>query len=233
MNNLDTAQKYISSVLTEKPDVVYDPLDFKAVRTALYKNSIESVQKRFPLYNERYSLEIEDLGYDDPEDFSLKVQKQAVLEGKTLGRRLRGSWVLRDRNTGDVVQKTKRMTLLRVPYLTERGTYIRNGNEYTFNHIMRLEPGVYARRKDDDTVLAQINAKQGTGSRVDLVFKPSSGVFYFQKGTVNAPAYKVLSDYGVSDKELEEAWGSELFKINQEAGSTTKARQSAEKLYGN
>ena len=229
----DSVQKYISSVLTEKPDVVYDPLDFKSVRKALYDNSIESVKKRFPLYNERYSLEIEDLKYDDPEDFPLKVQKQAVLEGKTLGRRLRGSWVLRDVNTNKVVQKTNRMTILRVPYLTERGTYIRNGTEYTFNHIMRLEPGVYARRKDDDTVLAQIHARQGTGSRVDLVFKPSTGVFHFQKGTVNAPAYKVLSDYGVSDDAMKEAWGDNLFKLNQEAGSTVKAAQSAEKFYGN
>lgn len=229
----DSVQKYISSVLTEKPDIIYDPLDFKSVRTALYNNSLESVKKRFPLYNDRYSLEIEDLKYDDPEDFPLKVQKQAVLEGKTLGRRLRGSWVLRDVNTNKIVQKTGRMTILRVPYLTERGTYIRNGNEYTFNHIMRLEPGVYARRKDDDTVLAQINARQGTGSRVDLVFKPSSGTFYFQKGTVNAPAYKVLSDYGVSDDDMKKVWGEDLFKINQEAGMTTKAAQSAEKFYGN
>lgn len=226
-------QKYISSVLTQNPDVIYDPLDFKAVRKALYQNSVEAVKKRFPLYNERYSLEIDDLGYDDPEEFPLKVQKQAVLEGKTLGRRLRGSWVLRDTATDKVVQKTPRMTILRVPYLTERGTYIRNGNEYTFNHIMRLEPGVYSRRKDEDTVLAQINARQGTGSRVDLVFKPSSGLFYFQKGTVNAPAYKVLSDYGVSDDTMKEAWGEELFKINQDAGTTAKAVQSVEKFYGN
>ena len=232
MNNT-SVQTYISSVLTDKPDVIYDPLDFKAVRTALYNNSIESIKKRFPLYNDKYSLEVEDLKYDDPEDVPIAVQKQAVLEGKTLGRRLRGSWVLRDVNTGKVVQKTNRMTLLRVPYLTERGTYIRNGNEYTFNHIMRLEPGVYARRKDDDTVLAQINARQGTGSRIDLVFRPSTGVFHFQKGTVNAPAYKVLSDYGVSDKEMEDAWGTDLFRINQEAGSTAKAAQSAEKFYGN
>lgn len=229
----DSVQKYISSVLTKDPDIIYDPLDFKSVRKALYKNSIDAVKARFPLFNDRYSLEIEDLKYDDPEDFSLKVQKQAIMEGKTLGRRLRGSWVLRDVNTDKVVQKTNRMTILRVPYLTERGTYIRNGNEYTFSHIMRLEPGVYARRKDDDTVLAQINARQGTGSRVDLVFRPSSGVFYFQKGSVNAPAYKVLSDYGVSDDAMKEAWGEELFKINQDTGTTAKAQQSVEKFYGN
>lgn len=228
-----SVQRYISSVLTEKPDEMYDPLDFKAVRTALYNNSIKAVQTRFPLYNERYALEVTDLGYDDPEDFPLKVQKEAILEGKTLGRRLRGSWVLRDVNTNKVVQKTRRMTILRVPYLTERGTYIRNGNEYVFSHIMRLEPGVYARRKDDDTILAQINARQGTGSRIDLAFKPSTGMFYFQKGTVNAPAYRVLSDYGVSDDVMKKAWGEELFKINQDLGSTAKAVQSAEKLYGN
>ena len=43
----------------------------------------------------------------------------------------------------------------------------------------------------------------------------------------------MLSDYGVSDDDMKEAWGEDLFKINQEAGSTVKAAQSAEKFYGN
>lgn len=229
----DLRQLYISSILTEKPEKVYDPLDFNEVRTALYDNVLESVKKRFPLFNDRYSLSIEDVKYDDPADFSLKDQKKAILEGRSLGRRLRGSWVLRDVNTDKVIQKTPRKTILKVPYLTERGTYIRNGSEYVFSHIMRLEPGVYVRKKDDDNVLAQINARQGTGTRIDLSLKPSTGVFTFQKGTTNVPAYTVLSDYGVTDDQMREAWGDALFTINQDAGTTTKAQQAAQRFYGN
>lgn len=229
----DTRQTYISSILTEKPEKVYDPLDFTAVRTALYDNVLDSVLKRFPLFNDRYSLGLEDVKYDDPADFSIKDQKKAILEGRSLGRRLRGSWVLRDVNTDKVIQKTPRKTILKVPYLTERGTYIRNGSEYVFSHIMRLEPGVYVRKKDDDTILAQINARQGTGSRIDLMLQPSTGIFKFQKGTMNVPAYRVLSDYGVSDDQMRAVWGDSLFTINQNAGSTVKAAQAADKFYGN
>jgi len=227
----DTRQKYIATVLKDKADDVWDPLDFPKVRAHLYKNTIESLNKRFPLFNDKYELGLENVGYIDPEDFSLADQKKAIMEGKTLGRRVRGTWVLKDINTGKVVQKTKPMTLLKVPYLTERGTFIRNGSEYTFSNILRLQPGVYTRKKDQDEILAQFNAKQGTGTRMDLVFQPSTGVFKFHRGTLNAPAYTVLKDYGITDDQLKKAWGPELWKINVDAASDQRARGAADRFY--
>lgn len=227
----DTRQTYIASVLTDTPDDIWDPLDFPKVRQKLYSNTMESLKKRFPLYNDKYELGLDNVEYIDPEDFSLTEQKKAIMEGKTLGRRIRGSWVLKDVNTGKVVEKTKPMTLLKVPYITERGTFIRNGSEYTFSNILRLQPGVYTRKKDQDEILAQFNAKQGTGTRVDMVFQPSTGTFRFRKGSLNAPAYTVLKDYGITDDELKEAWGPELWKLNVDAASDQRARVAADRFY--
>ena len=227
----DTRQKYIASVLTDKLEDTWDPLDFPTVRKKLYANTVESLKKRFPLYNDKYELGLENVEYIDPEDFSLKDQKRAIMEGKTLGRRIRGVWTLKDIATGKVIEKTKPMTLLKVPYLTERGTFIRNGSEYTFSNILRLQPGVYTRRKDQDEILAQFNAKQGTGTRIDMVFKPSTGVFQFRKGTLNVPAYTVLKDYGITDDQLKNAWGDELWKMNMNAASNQRARSAADKFY--
>lgn len=226
----NTRQRYISSVLEKDPGELVDFLDFPKVRQRLYDNTLDALHKRFPLYNDRYVLSLEDVAYDDPADFSLKTQKKALLEGSSVGRRIRGSWVLSDINTGKVVSKTPRKTILKVPYLTERGTFIKKGSEFTFSSIMRMEPGIYTKKRDDE-ISAQFNPRQGSGTRINMVFTPSSGLFRFQKGTINAPAYKVLHDYGISDEQLQQAWGKELFEINKKAAQDQRAARSAERFY--
>ena len=227
----DTRQTYISTVLTDKPDGIWDPLDFSTVRKKLYDNTVSALKKRFPLYNDRYELGLENLEYIDPEEFSLKDQKKAIMEGRSLGRRIRGVWTLKDISTGKVVEKTKPLTILKVPYITERGTFIRNGSEYTFSNILRLQPGVYARKKDQDEIVTQFNPKQGTGTRIDMVFQPSTGIFKFRKGTLNTNAYTVLKDYGITDDQMKEAWGPELWKINVDSSADQRARASADRFY--
>ena len=143
-------QKYIADVLTDKPVSIYAMDDYPAIRKQLFNNVLDALDKRFPLYNDKYVLALENVGYDDPEDISIEDQKKAIMEGKSVSRRVRGNWVLKDAATDKVLQRTGRMTLMRVPYMTERGTFIRNGHEYTFNSIMRLEPGVYTKKKNDD-----------------------------------------------------------------------------------
>ena len=154
-NMLRAKQQFIADVLTQKPDRIYDMDDYGAMRRELSDNVKNAVQKRFPLYNDRYSLGLEEVDYDDPEDIDIDAQKDAIMEGRSCSRRLRGAWVMRDPD-GKVISKTRRMTLMRVPYMTDRGTFIRNGHEYAFSNIMRLEPGVYTKAKDNE-VSAQFN----------------------------------------------------------------------------
>ena len=230
-NAIRAKQRFISNVLTSKADNIYDVNDFKSVRKSLFNNVKDAVINRFPLYNDRYVLSIENVDYDDPEDIPIEAQKKAILEGTSCNRRLRGNWVLRDAATDKVVSKTNRTTLMKVPYMTDRGSFIRNGHEYVFINIMRLEPGVYTKSKGDE-ISAQFNIKKGTGSGFKMYLQPNTGIFRIIKGTLNSPAYTVFKDMGISDEAMEQAWGKDLFLKNKEAGSGEKARIAADKIYG-
>lgn len=231
LNNMVQAQqKFIADVLTEKPVSMYRMDDYGKIRNELYENVKSAAQTRFPLFNDKYKLSLEEVDYDDPADVDIPAQKQAILDGKSCTRRLRGSWVLRDAVTDKPISSTKRMTLMRVPYMTDRGTFIRNGHEYAFANIARMEPGVYAKQRDDE-VSAQFNVKKGTGSGFHMRLMPNTGAFLIKRGTINCPAYTVLRDMGVADEDMEKAWGAELFQKNRLLGSDGKARAAADKIY--
>lgn len=227
-------QKFIADTLTKGPDKVYRLDDYDTIRTLLFDNTKRAVQERFPLVNDRYTLAVEDVDYDDPDYVDLSVQRQKILENGTDSRRLRGSWVLRDTATGNEVARTKRMTLMKVPRMTDRGTFIRNGKEYTLGSILRLEPGVYC-RKTTDSMEARFNIKQGTGHGFTMEMQPSTGVFRLKggKGGTGAPAYTVLKDMGVTDDQMKAAWGPQIFEANRKAGLSGLARSAADNLYGN
>lgn len=98
------------------------------MRQLIFDKVKSSVQKRFPLYNNKYVLSVEDLDYADPDTYSYKEEKEAILNGKSVGRRLRGSYVLKDAATNKIISKTPVQTLLTVPYMTDRGTFINSGH---------------------------------------------------------------------------------------------------------
>lgn len=227
----DTKQRFIADVLTQSPDVLYSPGDYATIRKQLFRNVQKAIAQRFPLRNQRYSLDLQNVGYIDPQRISLQQQKRAILQNKSVGRRLKGTWVLRDNATGKVVSKSGRQTLMTVPYMTDRGTFIRSGSQYTFNNIMRLQPGVYTKRNNDDLLSAQFNVKRGTGAGFNMKFVPSTGLFHINKGSRNVPAYYVLKQLGVTDDQLKQAWGEQLWRKNKQAGDTPRAASAAAALY--
>lgn len=232
LNNIMRAQqKFIANTLANKKDVkVFRMDDYPTIRKVLFDNVKNALEQRFPLYNDRYTLALEDIDYDDPDDVDISKQKQAILEGTSCSRRLRGTWVLRDAKTDKVVSKTRRMTLMNVPYITDRGTFIRNGHEYAFSNIMRMEPGVYTKQRDDE-ISAQFNIKKGTGAGFNMFLQPNTGIFKIKRETTSVPAYTVFHDMGVTDDQMKEAWGQELFDKNKAAGSDEKAIAAANKIY--
>jgi len=230
-NQLRAQQKFIANTLARGKDIkVFRMDDYPTIRKILFENVKNAVNQRFPLYNDRYTLAVENVDYDDPEDVDLSRQKQAILDGTSITRRLRGEWVLRDAKTDKEVSRTKRMTLMRVPYITDRGTFIRNGHEYAFSNIMRMEPGVYTKQRDDE-ISAQFNIKKGTGAGFNMFLQPNTGIFKIKRETTSVPAYTVFRDMGITDDQMKEAWGQELFDKNKAAGSDEKASIAAKKIY--
>jgi DNA-directed RNA polymerase subunit beta len=170
-----------------------------------------------PVQNDLYTLSLGDVGYEGPERFTKKDHKQAVLSHGSLARKLRGTWNLTDNKTGTVIAQ-KRSTLANVPYMTDAGTFVHNGVEYTLAHQMRLRPGVYTREKDNGELEAHVNVLPGKGRMHRYYLDPKTGVFKINIGQAQIPLMPLLKALGTSEQDIRKAWGNELTAVNMEKG---------------
>lgn len=198
-------------------------------RQLIFDNVLEAARTMKPATNKLHTLELADVDYADPDDYSIADQKRAILEGKTLGRRLRGTWRLKDNATGNVLDEIK-STVARVPYLTDRGTFIHNGNEYTLGNQMRLRPGVFTRIKDNGEIEAHANIMPGKGPSHRYFLDPAKGQFYMRLGQAKLPLMPLLRIMGAKDEELREAWGPELVASNMLKDDPIVLRKLYDKL---
>ena len=197
------------------PDFMREFDDAKATRRNIYDNVLSAVQKRFPVEDDNYKLELLDARYDGPQDFSLKQQKNALLRNCNLRTNLVGTWRLTDKRTGKVLDE-RQDSVMQVPYWTDRGTIINNGSEYTVISQSRLRPGVYARRKSNGEYETQFNIKPGTGRSFRFGINPETGVMTLQSGQGQVPLYQVLKGLGADDKDIIRFWGADVAKANAE-----------------
>lgn len=202
-------------LLPPNTESMYSPGDFKALRGEIFGKALEAVKESIPIENENFILSLEDLDYDGGiPSYSKKDQKDAVYNSKSLSASLKGKWVLSNKLTGEVVSKSSSRRVMDVPYLTERGTFIRNGVEVTLPIQMRLVPGVYALMGENGEAKAQINTQPGTGKTMQMTMNPAKPVFKMAVGTRNYSLYPILHHMGVPDKDLVDAWGKEVFDAN-------------------
>lgn len=197
------------------PDFLREFDDAKAARRNIYDNTLEAMKKRFPMEDDNYRLELNDLHYDGPLEYSLAEQKKALLHNRNLRTNLVGTWRLVDKKTGNVLDERKD-SVMQVPYWTDRGTFINNGSEYTVISQSRLRPGVYARRKSNGELEAQFNIRPGTGRGFHIGLQPETGVMTLQTGQGSMPLYQILRGLGVEDKAIIKAWGADVAKANSE-----------------
>lgn len=127
-----------------------DPEDTDSIRGDIENSMLEAMNR----YVNGYSyggvkLELKDLRYVGPDRFSKREQHEALLNDKMLARRLRGTVRLVNEEDNSVLDERKNLTLARVPYLTERGTFVSNGSEFSPVMQSRLLPGAYARRREN------------------------------------------------------------------------------------
>ncbi len=187
--------------------------DAPATRAAIYNNVLTAARQIKPLSNQRYRLELHDIDYEDPERVPLAKQKQAILTGETLNRRLRGTWRMFD-NANNQQLDERRMTLAQVPHMTRRGTFVLGGVEYTLAHQMRLRSGIYHRVKENGEVEAHVNVMPGKGLSHRYFLEPETGIFKVNVGQASMPLSPMLRAMGVTDKEMRHAWGNELYAAN-------------------
>lgn len=199
--------------MADLPDYLREFDDTAKTRQLIYDGCLEAVKNRFPVEDDNYRLELTDVHYDGPMDYSLEQQKQALLKSKNLRTPIKGKWRLIHKPSNTVLDE-REDTVLQVPYYTNRGTVINNGNDYSIISQMRLRPGVYARRKRTGELETHFNIKPGTGRGFRFDMDPSTGVFSLTVGQSHVPLYPLLKGIGVTDQELTKSWGADIVAAN-------------------
>jgi DNA-directed RNA polymerase subunit beta len=202
------------------------PFEPKFTRQGIFDGVVQQARSIKPIQNDLYTLSLHDVDYEGPESFTKKDHKQAILSHTSLSRKLRGTWQLTDNATGKAIAN-KRATIANVPYLTEAGTFVNNGVEYTLAHQMRLRAGVYTREKDNGELEAHVNVLPGKGRMHRYFLDPKTGVFKINIGQANIPLMPALKAMGVSEQDIRSAWGNELTAVNMEKGDAG----TVDKLY--
>lgn len=193
-----------------------------STRKLIFDNVLGAAGQLTPMENRRHTLTLEKPHYHGRDKYSVSDRKKAILEGRTLSRKLKGTWVLRDKTTGDVVDQ-RTMTVANVPYLTDGGTFVHNGNEYTLSNQLRLRAGNFSRIKDNGEIETHANIMPGKGRSHRYFLDPEKGVFYARVEQAKIPLINLLRVLGASDKTLRDAWGEQLFQSNARLYSDANA----------
>lgn len=171
-------------------------------------------------------LVLENLHYVVPKDL-IDPQNLTKIreEGRDLTIPLRGSFALMQ--DGKVISKSKPRLLSRVPFPTDMGTFILGGQEFNVSKQLRLSPGVYVTKGKDRRVKAQVNSS--TRQNMDIYFHPDKHKFTFHIGGRAFPLHPIMAMLGVSEDQMQKAWGHTLYARNKKSGKIV--RNTTSKLF--
>lgn len=191
----------------------YQPLITQAEdrRVLIHQRTVEGLKDIFPIVGKAYTLEASNITVR-PKDYAPTQQKNALMRGLTLHEPVVATLQLKDNNTGKIVDAKKDYPILRLPFFTNRHTFVLEGNEYDVPHQLRLKPGVYTRQRSNGELEAQFNLSKGSNFRLSM--EPDSGRIHIELGASKVPLYSVLKAMGVPETDIRKYWGEELRDVN-------------------
>ncbi len=212
------------------PADLYDPSDPSQLRTQVYDQVLSAAKALPPRSNQRFTLSLIEPHYADAGEFTPVDERNALLSGQGLSRKLAGTWQLTDNATGQVLDKRKK-TIARVPYVTPRGTIIEGGVDYVTVSQSRLKPGLYTRRQQNGEIETHANVSGGVGHRYFL--DPAKGTFHVKLSQAKLPLLPLLRAFGATDSELREAWGDQILDANRRVNEQMAMGKYYDRLLAN
>jgi len=192
-----------------------DFLDFKSRRQQMLDRVKSTMENLPPAKNDRYTLLIKDIKYKKIPEYTKADHRKAIITGRSLTVPLTGTYELYDNATGQLVNKAKK-TLMQVPYLTDYGSFVRDGTEYVVRNQFRLASGVFVHRSNDGYPEAQVNVKPRTGVGFRIYMEPETSLYYMKMAGRKVMLYPVLKEMGVTDEQMQQSWGAQIWKANSE-----------------
>ncbi len=203
--------------------------DVDSTRKAIYDQVYQAASSIKPMTNDRHTLTLTGVRYIDPDRYSNKRHKEAVLAGGTLGRRLKGTWELTDNVTGQVLD-SRDQVLANVPYVTKFGTMVHNGSEYTLTSQQRLKSGIYTRTKANGELEAHANVLPGKGMSHRYMLDPETNIYKIKIGQGETPLMPLLKAMGATDEEIKNAWGDQIYAANYKENDSAIVQKLKAKL---
>jgi DNA-directed RNA polymerase beta subunit len=202
-------------------------------REWVHTKALSAFQKKLnKIESPAYRLKVTDLSLTIPKTPpSYAEQNKALMENKDITNPLRGTFQMIDKKTGKVID-TKTTTIAHIPWLTDRNTVILNGSEYVVSAQQRLKPGVYTRVKESGEIEAHVNVVPGTGQGGKIIFYPDKALFVYMVGSTQIKLYGLLKELGISDMEMEKAWGKEILFKNKEQYAGNELDKFYKKVIG-
>ena len=184
---------------------------------SILQNVQKGIKSIFPIEAKTGKIELLSLEVPNKTSASIGNQKTKLLSGTSLSVPIYANLRL-VRNNGKT--ETGRVKILDLPVLTDRGTFIVQGKDYSVFNQVRLKPGVFVRHvNDSDAVFADFNLGRGLGFEIHM---DNNGVFFvkFDKSKLSSsskriPLYSLLSALGTSDMEISEVFGNKILEVNK------------------
>lgn len=177
--------------------------------------TLEGIQSHFPVKGKLQTLHLEKLEVkDDLDSDDLRLQHKAKVEGGSFAVPVYGHLRLVDNISGRVVDARK-IRLAEVPKMTQRYSYILDGQEYQVDNQWQLKPGAYSRRRLNGELEVRFNVVNKTPP--DMVFDPETKQLRIEYNKTKLPAYPILKTMGVSDDDIERTLGKDVLHANKNA----------------
>lgn len=165
-----------------------------------------------------------------------EAQKKSRTQGVSYARPVRAELELRE--DGETIDEST-IKVMDLPQVTEQGSYIVDGNEYSFPLQKRLMPGVYTEEKSDGTIKAWFNTTQGRGiskrenqaRSFKVTLRPDRGDFVLEIGHTKINLLALLKGLGVEESRIKSVWGKEVFKKNKQSRGSGSPEKALKKLY--
>jgi DNA-directed RNA polymerase subunit beta' len=181
----------------------------------LQNSVLEGIRSHFPVNGKLQTLTLDSLEVKDdlhPDD--LRAQHKAKINGETWAVPVFAQLTLKDNESGKVIDSRK-IRIAEIPKTTSRYSYIVGGQEYQVDSQWQLKPGVYTRRRRNGELETRFNIPNKTA--FDVTFEPDTKKFVMEYGRQKLPLYPVMKTMGISDEQLERAWGKEIYEANKDA----------------
>lgn len=187
-------------------------------------------EQYFPYERNDYRFEVKNIHFEDP-SISHDSQEQAFLNDSSIESVVRGD--VEVYHKGQLVKTHTNQILVRIPYPTERGTYIAGGNELAILNRMSRRNGIYIHPARDirhtEILTAEVRSK---GSRFEINFDTNRGQMKIEKlgdfGKSNPGAIDLVSFLrvlGVTDAEIKSAINDKELADTLLANSTNATTQ--------